>query len=77
MKIYEVSASELIWEVGYVKANSPEEAKKIAEEDWRVEWHSFDGENFKIDEIREVPEEEAKLIEEDGYVATLDNSLEL
>jgi hypothetical protein len=64
MAIYKVDVVERIYEVAYIEADSVEEAKAIASEDWNVNWDIVDAENFYILEILPVPEKYVDTIEE-------------
>lgn len=71
MKTYMVGATEQIYEICYVKANSAEEAKKMAQDDWRMEWETIDGDFFEIVGVEELSEEEASSLGES--VRTIDD----
>lgn len=58
MPVYMVRANERIFEIAYVRADSQEEAEEIAKKDWLLEWETIDGEDFQIEDIEEVPEDE-------------------
>ena len=58
MTIYDVYATEQIYEVAHIEAGSKEEAEKIASEDWNVEWDVYDGDFFEIERIEESVEDE-------------------
>ena len=83
MPVYMIKATERIYEVAYVRADSEEEAEKIATEDWLIEWETVDGEFFEIEDVEEVPEGEvagirtkiSTLEEYNGGVASLNNLL--
>lgn len=58
MKTYMVGATEQIYEICYVKANSAEEAKKMAQDDWRMEWETIDGDFFEIVGVEELSDDD-------------------
>ena len=53
MKTYTVIGKEIVYRRTTVEAESPEEAKRIAEGDEIWEWEEYDGEDWKIIEVEE------------------------
>ena len=62
MPVYRIWATERIFEETFIRADSKEQAREIATQDWTVEWETFDGEAFEITDVDEIPVEEEKYV---------------